>query len=176
MHDVRWGEHYKGGDIDDFVWLWQISGAAPASHFVGDYAGSTSERQPPMYFPLGGGTLKGVGRPGPIVWSRVFVEQNALHVDLGLGRVVSLPTPETERRWREVTYQWPIVHVIVEGVTRDQFMARHRANHVSIAYTRSREQAKEALLLKASMFASLGIQTHLCGIRLSALTSQSTPE
>jgi hypothetical protein len=29
LHDVRWGEHYKGDGIDDFVWLLQISGAAP---------------------------------------------------------------------------------------------------------------------------------------------------
>jgi len=27
-----------------------------------------------MYFPLGGGTLKGISKPGEIVWSRVFVE------------------------------------------------------------------------------------------------------
>ena len=60
--------------IDDFVWVFQISGAAPASHFTGGYAGAVSERQPPMYFRLGGGTLKGVSKPGEIVWSRVFVE------------------------------------------------------------------------------------------------------
>jgi hypothetical protein len=36
LHDVRWGEHYKGEGIDAFVWLLQISGAAPASHFVAD--------------------------------------------------------------------------------------------------------------------------------------------
>ena len=46
LHDVRWGEHYTGGDIDDFVWLFQISGAAPASHFTGGYRGAISERQP----------------------------------------------------------------------------------------------------------------------------------
>jgi hypothetical protein len=73
LHDVRWGEHYTGGGLDEFVWLLQISGAAPANHYVGGYAGATSERQPAMYFPLGGGSLKGVGKPGEIVWSRVFV-------------------------------------------------------------------------------------------------------
>ena len=65
LHDVRWGEHYKGangsGNLDAFIWLLQISGAAPANHFVGGYAGATSERQPAMYFPLGGGSLKGIG-------------------------------------------------------------------------------------------------------------------
>ena len=38
LHDVRWGEHYKGDGIDDFVWVFQISGAVPASHLAGGYA------------------------------------------------------------------------------------------------------------------------------------------
>ncbi len=74
LHDVRWGEHYRGGGIDDFVWVFQISGAVPASHIAGGYAKASSERQPPMYFRLGGGTLKGICKPGHVVWSRVFVE------------------------------------------------------------------------------------------------------
>ena len=96
LHDVRWGEQYKGDgpdgeQIDAFVWVLQISGAAPANHFVGGYAGANSERQPAMYFPLGGGSLKGIGKPGEIVWSRVFVEGGELHADLGRGTAVSLP-------------------------------------------------------------------------------------
>ncbi len=83
LHDVRWGEHFSSAELDAFVWVLQISGAAPASHFEGGYQGASSERQPPMYFPLGGGTLKGIGRPGEIVWSRVFVEDGALHLDIG---------------------------------------------------------------------------------------------
>jgi len=31
LHDVRWGEHYKGEGIDDFVWLLQISGVERAA-------------------------------------------------------------------------------------------------------------------------------------------------
>ncbi|MBS1822796.1 MAG: fucose isomerase, partial [Acidobacteria bacterium] len=162
LHDVRWGKDYNG----DFVWLWQISGAAPASHFVGGYAGSQSDRQPAMYFPLGGGTLKGIGRPGDIVWSRVFVEGGALHMDIGLAKVVALPPEETEARWSEVTKQWPMVSVVTEGVGRDGFMARHRANHVSIAYAGSREEALKALAVKASMCDALGISVHCCGIKL----------
>jgi hypothetical protein len=168
LHDVRWGQHYKGtsenGEVlDEFVWVLQISGAAPPNHFAGGYAGATSQRQPAMYFPLGGGSLKGVGRPGEIVWSRVFVEGGALHVDLGRGSVVSLPAEETERRWRETTYQWPIVHAVLHGVNRNQFMARHRANHINIAYATSAAGADEALALKAATFAELGVTVHLCG-------------
>ena len=87
-----------------------------------------------MYFPLGGGSLKGIGKPGEIVWSRVFVEGGALHADLGRGTVVSLPAAETERRWKETTTQWPIVHAVLHGVSQNQLMARHKANHVNVAY------------------------------------------
>lgn len=162
LHDVRWGKPYG----DDYVWLWQISGAAPASHFVGGYAGSQSDRQPAMYFPLGGGTLKGIGRPGDVVWSRVFVEGGAIHIDLGLAKVITLPEDETKSRWNEVTRQWPMVSVVTEGVGRNAFMARHRANHVSIAYAGSRDEALKALATKAAMCSALGITVHLCGVHV----------
>jgi hypothetical protein len=159
LHDLRWGEMYA----DQFVWVLQISGGAPPNHFAGGYAGSVSERQPPMYFPLGGGTLKGVGREGPIVWSRVFVEKGALQVDLGLGSVVALPQEETARRWQETTSVWPLVNAIFHGINRDAFMARHRANHVSIAYAPTQADAEHAVAVKAAMFNSLGIKVHICG-------------
>jgi hypothetical protein len=163
LHDVRWGEHYSGNGLDEFVWVLQISGAAPASHFVDGYRGASSDRQPPMYFPLGGGTLKGVGRPGKIVWSRVFVEGGSLHVDMGLGSVVALPAEETERRWKQTTTQWPMVSATFDGVSRNAFMARHRANHVNIAYAPDEQRAAQALAVKAAMFHTLGVHVHLCG-------------
>jgi hypothetical protein len=166
LHDVRWGEHYKGDGLDDFVWVLQISGAAPANHFVGGYAGASSERQPAMYFPLGGGSLKGIGKPGEIVWSRVFVEGGALQADIGRGSVVTLPLEETQRRWRETTPPWPIVHTVLHGVTQNQMMARHRANHVNIAYAPSAEVADKALATKAAMLAELGVKVHVCGSAL----------
>ena len=36
-----------------------------------------------MYFPSGGGTLKGISKPGEIVWSRIYVEDDRLKMDLG---------------------------------------------------------------------------------------------
>ncbi|HEY3987660.1 MAG TPA: fucose isomerase [Acidobacteriaceae bacterium] len=163
LHDVRWGEHYSGDGLNEFVWVLQISGAAPASHFVDDYRGASSDRQPPMYFPLGGGTLKGIGRPGKIVWSRVFVEGNSLHVDIGLGSVVALPAQETNRRWKQTTPQWPMVSATFDGVSRNSFMARHRANHVNIAYADNEKRALQALAVKSAMFHALGVRVHLCG-------------
>jgi hypothetical protein len=163
LHDLRWGEHFTGNGVDDYVWVFLISGAAPASHFVGGYAGATSVRQPPMYFPAGGGTLRGVSRPGEIVWSRVFVMDGALHVDIGRATAVELPREETERRWQATTPQWPIMHAVLHGVTRDQMMARHKANHLNVVYAPSAEEADKALAAKAAMFAALGINVHLCG-------------
>ena len=77
LHDVRWGEHYRGDGLDDFVWVFMISGGAPASHFIDGYAGASSERQPFDSFPSGGGTLKGISKPGELVWSRIFIEERS---------------------------------------------------------------------------------------------------
>jgi hypothetical protein len=87
-----------------------------------------------MFFRLGGGTFTGVCKPGEVVWSRVFIEENELHVDLGRATTVELPAEETAKRWRLTTPQWPMMHVNLPGVSRDQFMAGHRANHVRVAY------------------------------------------
>ncbi len=158
LHDIRWGEEYDG----QFVWVFEISGSVPASH-NGGYDRSWTMRQPPMYFPLGGGTLSGVSRPGEIVWSRVFLMNGSLHVDLGRATVVDLPEEETQRRLDATTPQWPIMHAVLHGVSRDQMMARHKANHLNVVYAPDAAVANKALLAKAAFFDSLGIEVHLCG-------------
>jgi hypothetical protein len=163
LHDLRWGQQYKGGGLNAYVWVFLISGAVPPAHLSGGFKGATSERQPPMYFRLGGGTIKGVSKPGQIVWSRVFIMDGKLHCDLGVAEVVSLPPKETERRWRETTPQWPIMHAVLEGVTRDQMMARHKSNHLQVVYAPNPKQAHRACRIKARMLASLGLEVHLCG-------------
>ncbi len=163
LHDLRWGQHYTGGGTDDYVWVFLISGAAPPAHFIGGYKGTTSERQPPMYFRLGGGTVKGISKPGHIVWSRVFIMNSRLHCDLGVAKVVELPQAETERRWRETTPQWPIMHAVLDGITRDQMMARHKSNHIQVVYAPNEKQAHRAARIKAAMLRELGLEVHLCG-------------
>jgi hypothetical protein len=166
LHDVRWGEQYTRDGFDEFVWLFQISGALPASHLVGGYKGAVSERQPPMYFRLGGGTLKGVCKPGAVVWSRVYIEGGRLNADLGRATAISLPEEETARRWKEVTPQWPIMHVTLHGVSQNQFMARHPSNYISVAYAPTNEEADRALVTKAEMFQEMGMHVSLCGVEL----------
>jgi len=165
LHDVRWGDWDQSGAVKDYVWVLLISGSAPPAHFEGGWKGASSERQPGMYFRLGGGTLKGISKPGEIVWSRIFVEKGSLKMDLGRAGVVALPPEETERRWKLTTPQWPIMHAVTYGVSRDQFMARHKANHIQVAYANSAKEADRALLAKAAMAEAMGMEVALCGTR-----------
>jgi L-fucose isomerase-like protein len=159
LHDLRYGEPYG----EEFVWVFEISGAVPPAHNIGGYAGSVSQRQPPMYFRLGGGSLKGVSKPGEIVWSRVFIEDGKLKVDLGRARAIELPREETERRWRITTPQWPMMHACLYGISRDQMMARHKANHIQVAYGNDPETANRALAVKAAFFQEAGLEVNICG-------------
>src|SRR3954468_24246337 len=115
LHDLRWGDPDRSGTVKDYVWVFEISGSVPPSHFPRGWADASSERQPAMYFRLGGGTIKGISKPGEIVWSRIFIADDALHMDLGRGKVVRLPDEETQRRWQATTPQWPIMHAVTYG-------------------------------------------------------------
>ena len=170
LHDLRWGRHYKGPGgknlsetLDAYVWVFLISGAAPPAHFIGGFKGTSSERQPSMYFRLGGGTVKGVSKPGWIVWSRIFIDGGELCYDTGLGEIVELPQAETEDRWKLSTPQWPIMHTILPGISRDEMMARHKANHIQVVYAPDKEGAKKGLYAKAAAMRELGMKVAICG-------------
>ena len=170
LHDLRWGDRDHSGTTNDYVWVFLISGSAPPAHHIGGYKGTDSLRQPPMYFRLGGGTVRGIAKPGEIVWSRVFVAEGKLKMDLGRAKVVALPREETERRWKETTVQWPIMHAVTYGVTRDQMMARHQANHIQVAYANSAKEADLAMYAKAALAAELGLEVCLCGTKADGRT------
>jgi L-fucose isomerase-like protein len=161
LHDIRWGEAFNG----EYVWVLLISGAAPPAHFIGGWKGAEGFRQPAMYFPNGGSTLRGIGKPGEIVWSRIYVEDESLHMDIGRGGVVALPSEETERRWQATTLQWPIMHAVTYGVSRDQLMAKHQANHIQVAYAETATAADDCLFIKAAFARALGMKVNICGSR-----------
>jgi hypothetical protein len=163
LHDVRYGESYALNGKEEFVWVFEISGAAPPQHLIGGYAGAVSYRQPAMYFPSGGGTLAGISKPGEVIWSRVFVEDGALKADLGRAKAVELPVAESRRRGNITTPQWPMMHAVTYGVSRDQFMGRHKANHIQVAYAPDAEGANLALAAKAAMFREMGMEVCICG-------------
>ena len=164
LHDLRWGDFDSTGTTDEYVWVFLISGAAPPAHFIDGWKGADGHRQPAMYFPNGGSTLRGISRPGDIVWSRIYVQDDALWMDIGLGSVVELPADETERRWQETTPQWPIMHAVTHGVTRDQMMAQHKSNHIQVYYCDDKATAVQSMQTKAAMAASLGIRVQVCGV------------
>ncbi|MCH8474497.1 MAG: fucose isomerase [Opitutales bacterium] len=163
LHDLRWGDWDQSGTTGEYVWVFLISGSAPPAHFINGFKGASSERQPPMYFRLGGGTLKGISKPGEIVWSRVYVANGKLKMDIGRAGVVELPKKETDRRWKETTPQWPIMHAVTYGVTRDQMMAQHQSNHIQVAYAENSAKADLAAYTKAALAQKLGIEVTFCG-------------
>ena len=169
LHDIRWGDWDESRTTDQWVWVFEISGGAPPAHFTGGWKGAQGFRQPPMYFRLGGSTLAGVSRPGEIVWSRIWVDGTGdgerLRMDIGRAGVVALPEAETRRRLEATTKQWPIMHAVTYGVSRDQMMARHKANHVQVAYAKDAAGADRAALLKAAAAQALGIEVSFCGTR-----------
>ncbi|MED6313542.1 MAG: fucose isomerase, partial [Verrucomicrobiota bacterium] len=112
---------------------------------------------------LGGGTLKGISKPGWIVWSRVFVMDGELQCVLGMGGGVKLSQEVTQLRWKETTPQWPIMHAVLKGVTRDQMMARHKSNHIQVVYAPNEKCAHKGVRIKAAMLAEMGLRVQLCG-------------
>jgi len=169
LHDIRWGDWDQSRTTDQWVWVFEISGGAPPTHFTGGWKGARGYRQPPMYFRLGGSTLAGVSKPGEIVWSRIWVNnvegREKLCLDIGRAQVVELPEEETRRRLESTTKQWPIMHAVTYGVSRDQMMARHQANHIQVAYAKDAAGADRAALTKAAVARALGIEVHFCGTR-----------
>jgi hypothetical protein len=147
LHDVRWGSSFEG----TFYWDLEISGAVPFEHLKDGIKGATGYRQSPMYFPRGGATITGQGKAGTIVWARAYYEGTGVYMHIGTGRVVELPQDEFLRRRKATSLEWPLVNCVFDGVSRDDFMAGHQSNHVTIAYvpTESRDDVVRAFVAQA---------------------------
>ncbi|WP_427175291.1 fucose isomerase [Arthrobacter sp. 92] len=158
LHDVRWGEDYDG----QFVWVYEISGSVPGSH-LGGWDKAEGWRQSPVFFPAGGSTINGVSKPGEVVISRIFIADGCLNADIFRGSVIELPEEETKRRKQATNPEWPIAHVVLHDVTRNQFMARHKANHAQLVYAPDAETADKALVAKAAMLDALGVKVNIVG-------------
>ncbi len=130
LHDVRWGSEFEG----KFYWDLEISGSVPFGHLKGGIAGAIGYRQPPMYFPRGGATIAGQCKAGRFIWARAHYVGTEALMHVGTGHAVELPAAEFERRRRATTYEWPLMNVVFDGVGRDDLMAGHQSNHVTVAY------------------------------------------
>jgi L-fucose isomerase-like protein len=151
LHDVRWGREYKG----KFVWVFEISGGAPPAHF-GGWKNARIYRQPKMYFPLGGGTCSGISKPGVITWARFYETFGEIGMDCGTGKVIDLPKHEVNDRLKKTTSEWPVANVYIPGYDRDQLMATHMSNHITLGYGNILEELVATCL-------HLGIPTRVAG-------------
>jgi hypothetical protein len=142
LHDIRWGSEFEG----TFYWDFEISGSVPFEHLKGGIAGATGHRQPAMYFPKGGSTIAGQGKAGRLVWARAHYEGTRVVLHIGTGTAVELPTQEFQRRLAATTKEWPLLNCVLDGVSRDQLMAGHQSNHISVAYV---DEAHLADVVKA---------------------------
>ena len=84
LHDIRWGDWDQSGTVEDYVWVFLISGSAPPAHF-GGWKHADGHRQPAMYFPNGGSSLRGISKPGEIVWSRGVYRKQSPQNGFGVG-------------------------------------------------------------------------------------------
>lgn len=130
LHDIRWGSEYQG----TFYWDLEISGAVPFAHLKGGIAGACGYRQPDVFFPYGGSTITGQGKAGRFIWARAHYEGTDVVMHIGTGHAVELPEAEFERRRRATNYEWPLLNAVLDGVGRNDLMAGHQSNHLTIAY------------------------------------------
>jgi hypothetical protein len=130
LHDIRWGSEWQGR----FIWDLEISGAVPFGHLTGGIAGAAGYRQPPMYFPRGGATIAGQCKAGRFIWARAHYVGTQVCMHIGTGLAVELPPEEFERRRRATTFEWPLMNAVLDGVGRDDLMAGHQSNHITVAY------------------------------------------
>ncbi|MBD3181321.1 fucose isomerase [Candidatus Poribacteria bacterium] len=171
QHDLRWGHVYKNKgsykgkdlDIDSFLWAFELSGNTPAGHMENGWADMTAERQPYDYFPENGICTKGTAKSGEIIWSRVYIDQGEMCIDIGRGAALELPPEESDKIWAATTEEWPLMHAVTYGVSRDQMMAKHKSNHITVSYAPDAATANEIMFAKAAIAHELGFTAKICG-------------
>ncbi len=132
FHDVRWGGEHDGR----FLWVLLNSGSCGAYAFNHDpdtLNGVHSYRQPDGYFPVAGGTFAGESLPGKITWSRAYIRNGEMWMDIGTGEVIKLPETKRDQWWEGTTRQWPFMAADLH-VRQNTIMAHYLSNHIAVAY------------------------------------------
>jgi len=164
LHDIRWGSEFEG----TFYWDFEISGSVPFEHLKGGIAGATGYRQPAMYFPKGGSSIHGQGKAGRLIWARAHYEGTQVYMHIGTGTAVELPAAEFERRRKATTYEWPLLNCVLDGVGRDDLMAGHQSNHITIAYV-DEDKLQDVLRAFVAQAVTQNIKVSVAGDAFEAL-------
>lgn len=158
LHDIRWGSEYEG----TFYWDFEISGNVPFEHIKGGIKGATGYRQPAMYFKKGGSTISGQCKSGRFIWARAHYQGLDVYLHIGTGEAHELPQEEFQRRLDSTTSVWPLMNVTLDGVSKNQLMAGHQSNHITVAYV-PEERLAEVTTALATMGLTQGMKVQLAG-------------
>ena len=123
------------------------------------------DRLPPVADVLpasGGSTIAGQGKAGRFVWARAHYEGIEVVLHVGTGRAVELPAAEFERRRRATSYEWPLLNCTLDGVGRDELMAGHQSNHITVAYV-GEEHVDDVVRAFAAQALTQNIRVFLAG-------------
>lgn len=162
-YEPRWGDFFRNDERDDYVWVFLGVGGVPPAHFSSGWKDAVGDRQPATLCPRGGSTINGVCKPGWVVWSSLTAGPGGLRCDLGMAEAIALPHEETERRHQATLPEWPILHALLDGMTRDQLLARAASSRFQVAYTPGKSAAKRAVYAKASVLNELGVDVSFGG-------------
>ena len=67
--------------------------------------------------------------------------------------------------------QWPIMHGVLHGISRDQMMARHKANHIQVAYARSAQRPTSPSTPRPPLRPNWGSKSASAGLDRAAAAS-----
>jgi L-fucose isomerase-like protein len=68
-----------------------------------------------------------------MTWSRCYIKDDELWMDVGRGEVVTLPPPVRDAWWQGTTRQWPFMAADL-GCSMETVMAHYMSNHIAVAY------------------------------------------
>ena len=120
LHDVRWGDVDRSGTVNDYVWVFLISGSAPPAHF--ERRLGRRRRLPPT-----GDVLSQRRQHAP---RHLEAGRDRLVANLRRGRRAQHGHRPRPRRFhcrarkpsaagKPPRPQWPIMHAVLYGVSRD---------------------------------------------------------
>jgi len=129
LHDIRWGSEFEG----TFYWDFEISGSVPFEHIKGGIAAPPDTASPPCIFPKAARPFTARARLGDCCGRVRITKRHRCFCILAQAMRWSCRPPNLSRR-RATTYAWPLLNCTLDGVGRDDLMAGHQSNHITVAY------------------------------------------
>ena len=165
LHDVRWGDCDRTGTVQRLRLGLSDQRLSPAGPFHRRLARRRQRTPAADVLPPRRRHAQAASRkPGEIVWSPNLRRRRQPEDGPGpRRRRRAARTRKPNAAGTLTTPQWPIMHAVTYGVTRDQMMARHKANHIQVAYANSPQKPTRLSLAKAAMADELGLEVSLCG-------------